>query len=113
MDTRGLRQGATRRHPRYIFDTEIRVLAGMQNEPVRSRTLDISEGGVAGIFNTGWNIGEFAFLQFTIPPKQDVFQTRAVVRSRSGTRYGFEFIELTGDSRAALQHACSYLRAPR
>jgi c-di-GMP-binding flagellar brake protein YcgR len=113
MDPQGPRQGSTRRHPRYIFDTEIRVLAGVQREPVRSRTLDISEGGVAGIFNTGWNIGEPALLQFTIPPTQDVFQTRAIVRSRTGTRYGFEFIELSTSSRAALHNACNYLRAPR
>lgn len=113
MDTRGPRQGSTRRYPRYIFDTEIRVLAGRQAEPVRSRTLDISEGGIAGIFNAGWNIGEPAVLQFAIPPQQDIVETRAVVRSRTGTRYGFEFIELTTASRAAIQHACHYLRAPR
>jgi hypothetical protein len=35
------------------------------------------------------------------------------VRSRSGTRYGFEFIELTTDSRTALHKACDYLRTPR
>lgn len=113
MDTRGSRPGSTRRYPRFIFDTEIRVLAGRQAEPVRSRTLDISEGGVAGIFNTGWNIGEPAVLQFTVPPRQDVLQARAIVRSRSGTRYGFEFVDLTTDSRAALHNACDYLRAPR
>lgn len=113
MDTRGSRQGSTRRYPRYIFDTEIRVLAGLQAEPVRSRTLDISEGGIAGIFNTGWHIGEFAVLQFAIPPKQDVFETRAVVRSRTGPRYGFEFIDLTAASRNALHNACTFLRAPR
>jgi c-di-GMP-binding flagellar brake protein YcgR len=113
VDTRGSRQGSTRRYPRYIFDTEIRVLAGLQAEPVRSRTLDISEGGVAGIFNTGWNIGESAVLQFTIPPTEDVFETRAVVRSRSGARYGFEFVELTAASRSALHNACNFLRTPR
>jgi c-di-GMP-binding flagellar brake protein YcgR len=113
VDMRGSRQGSTRRYPRFIFDTEIRVRAGMLAEPVRSRTLDISEGGVAGIFNAGWNIGELAVLQFAIPPQQDVLETRAVVRSRTGTRYGFEFIELTSASRAALHNACVYLRAPR
>lgn len=89
------------------------MLAGPQSEPVRSRTLDISESGVAGIFNTGWNIGDLAVLQLAIPPKQDVLQTRAIVRSRSGTRYGFEFIEMNPDSRVALQNACKYLRQPR
>lgn len=113
MDRRESRQGSTRRHPRFIFDTEIRVLAGVQGEPVRSRTLDISEGGVAGIFNAGWNIGELATLQLTIPPKQDVLETRAIVRSRSGTRYGFEFVDMTSASRAALHNACNYLRSPR
>lgn len=112
MDARRSRLGSTRRYPRYIFDTEIRVLAGVQAEPVRSRTLDISVGGVAGIFNAGWNIGEFAMLQFAIPPSHDVLETRAVVRSRSGTRYGFEFVELTTASRDALQNACNYLRTP-
>lgn len=112
MDSRS-RQGSTRRYPRYIFDTEIRVLAGKQAEPVRSRTLDISEGGIAGIFNTGWNIGESAVLQFAIPPTQAVLETRAVVRSRSGSRYGFEFVDLPAASRNALHNACHYLRAPR
>lgn len=89
------------------------MLAGVHSEPVRSRTLDISEGGIAGIFNAGWTIGEPAVLQFTIPPRHDLFQTRAIVRSRSGSRYGFEFVELTSDSRLALQNACKYLRQPR
>lgn len=107
------RRASTRRHPRYLLDTEIRVLAGVQSEPIRSRTLDISESGIAGIFNTGWNIGEYAVLQFAIPPKQDVLQTSAIVRSRAGTRYGFEFLELSPDSRQAIQNACRLLSGLR
>ncbi len=113
MDSGGLRQAPTRRHPRFIFDTEIRVLAGLQAEPVRSRTLDISESGIAAIFNAGWQIGDAAVLHFSVPPRKELLETRAVVRSKSGTRFGFEFIELDKDSRSALQNACQYLRATR
>jgi c-di-GMP-binding flagellar brake protein YcgR len=113
MKTGEPRQRSTRRYRRYILDTEIRVLAGPQTEPVRSRTLDISEGGIAGIFNAGWDIGEPALLHFSVPPKHEVLEARAIVRSRSGTRFGFEFVELNPDSRVALQSACSYLRSTR
>jgi c-di-GMP-binding flagellar brake protein YcgR len=109
MSGRDPRRLSKRRHPRYVLDTEIRVLAGLRSEPVRSRTLDISESGIAGIFNMGWDLGSSAILQFSIPPSDDILQIDAIVRSRAGPRYGFEFTELTNDSRMAIQNACRLL----
>jgi c-di-GMP-binding flagellar brake protein YcgR len=102
-------RASTRRHRRYVFDTEIRVLVSAQSEPVRSRTLDISESGIAAIFNMSWDLGARAALQFAIPPAHDILQIDAVVRSRAGTRYGFEFVKLTDDARVAVQNACQLL----
>jgi c-di-GMP-binding flagellar brake protein YcgR len=101
-----------RRHPRYQVDTPLRAISStnLKTDVTRSRTLDISEGGIAGIFHAGWKLDTPVTLEFTVPPEATLLRVRAVVRSRAGHRYGFEFSELTADQLLTLQNACSFLR---
>ncbi len=113
MHHRDAHRKSTRRHPRYLFDSEIRVIARDGSDPVRSRTLDFSQGGISGIFNADWTIGTLVLLQFAVPPAQDDIEVGAIVRDRSGARYGFEFAEFTAAAQTAIANACQFLNRSR
>jgi PilZ domain len=62
---------------------------------MRGRSLNINEGGIAGVFATGWDVGASVSLQFSVPVATTSVRVKGVVRNRTGYRYGFEFVELT------------------
>jgi hypothetical protein len=107
MSTEPSRNTSTRGHPRYLFDAELRVIA--EANLVRSRTLDLGTHGTAGIFNTELKVGASVLLEFSVPPNGTSVKVPSVVRNRTGTRYGFEFVELTNRNRAAIRNACRLL----
>lgn len=109
MQERPPKRPHTRRHPRFLFDSEIRVLPGEAANLVRSRTLDLSQGGISGVFHAEWAVGESVLLQFAVPPAQSSVEVKAVVRDRAGTRYGFEFIDPTIAAAEAIGGACKFL----
>ena len=100
-----------RRFPRYEFDTEIHVAAfGEEKQQVmRGRALNISEAGVAGLFVTGWDAGTAVNLKFFVPVVSNPLSVDAVIRSRSGHRYGFEFVELNPVQREIIGKTCRAL----
>ncbi len=113
MHHRDPRKKSTRRHPRYLFDSEIRIQADKRSDPVRSRTLDFSQAGISGIFNADWPVGASVLLQFAVPPAGENVEVRAIVRSRSGARYGFEFADFTSTAQIAIANACEFLSRSR
>jgi hypothetical protein len=100
----------TRRHQRYELETELRAaILGVEPREMRGRTLNINEGGIAGVFVAGWDVGTSVSLQFSVPVATSPIRVRGVVRNCTGYRYGFEFAELTAEERETISRTCRTL----
>src|SRR5437879_243587 len=100
-----------RRYQRYEIDTQLHVtLLGLeQRGTLRGRSLNISEAGIAGVFVTVWDVGTLVCLEFSVPVTSNPVRVGAVVRSRSGYRYGFEFVDLSPEQREIINKTCRTL----
>src|SRR5207244_13156357 len=105
------RQINRRRYQRYEIDTQLHVvMLGLeQGGTLRGRSLNISEAGIAGVFVTVWDVGAPVRLEFSVPVTSNPVRVGAVVRSRSGHRYGFEFVDLTPEQREIINKTCRTL----
>jgi c-di-GMP-binding flagellar brake protein YcgR len=93
-----------RNYERYDLDTELTARLSVDGpEIMRGYSLDISINGIAGVFVTGWEVGTHVWLEFSLPICSGRMQMQAVVRNRSGYRYGFEFVNLSGRDRLLIQ----------
>ena len=100
----------TRRHQRYELETELRAaIPGVERREMRGRSLNINEGGIAGVFVAGWEVGTSVHLQFSVPVTTPPIRVRGVVRNTTGYRYGFEFAGLTAEQRETISRACRTL----
>ena len=100
-----------RRYKRYEIDTELRVaMLGLeQRGTMRGRTLNISEAGITGVFVTVWDVGTPVHLEFSVPVTSSPLRVGGVLRSRSGYRYGFEFVDLSPEQREIIDKTCRTL----
>jgi len=102
--------GTRRRYPRYEIETELSAsILGVERRQMRGRSLNINEGGIAGVFATGWDVGASVSLQFSVPVATTPVRVRGVVRNRTGYRYGFEFVELTPQQQETISRTCRTL----
>ena len=97
-----------RRYQRYEIDTQLHVtLLGLeQRGTLRGRSLNISEAGIAGVFVTVWDLGAPVHLEFSVPVTSSPLRVGGVLRSHSGYRYGFEFVDLGPDQREIISKTC-------
>jgi c-di-GMP-binding flagellar brake protein YcgR len=100
-----------RRYQRYEIDTQLHVtvLGVEQRGTMRGRSLDISEVGIAGVFVTVWDVGTPVNLEFTVPVMRSAVKVRGLLRSHSGYRYGFEFVDLSPEQREIISKTCRTL----
>jgi len=100
-----------RRYQRYEIDTQLRVtMLGVERRGMmRGRALDISEAGIAGVFTTEWEVGTPVHIEFSVPVTSSPVRVGGVVRSHSGYRYGFEFVDLSPDQREVISKTCRTL----
>ena len=100
-----------RRYQRYEIDTQLHVtVRGVeQRVTMRGRALDISEVGIAGVFVAVWDVGTPVHLEFSVPITRSPVRVGGVVRSHSGYRYGFEFVDLNPDQREIISKTCRTL----
>ena len=100
-----------RRYPRYEIDTELQVtLLGLeQRRMMRGRSLNISEAGMAGVFVKVGGIGVPVRLEFLVPVTVSPVRVEGIVRSLSGYRYGFEFVDLSPNQREVISKTCRTL----
>ncbi len=94
-----------RRHPRYKFDTKIRVYP-RNSVVVRGETVDLSETGISAILRVEVPLGEIVRLEFSLP-LGDV-EVHALVRQHSAFRYGFQFVE-TSSAHDLIGRTCRQL----
>lgn len=83
-----------RRWQRLKIDVPIRVIARRSDRTqiVTGRGTEVSEGGVAVCAGIELRIGDEMWVEFTPPFSGEPIRVRAVVRNRSGYRYGAEFL---------------------
>src|SRR5207247_9907098 len=100
-----------RRYQRYEIDTHLQVtLLGLeQRGTLRGRSLNISEAGIAGVFVTVWDVGTPVHLEFSVPVTSSPLRVGGVLRSHSGYRYGFEFVDLGSDQQEIISKSCRTL----
>lgn len=82
---------------------------GKQRIGAHSRTLDISESGVGGLFHEVWDVGTCLNLEVSLPVEQTPLKIGAIVRHHTGVRYGFEFLDMSLEQRTMLRKACQVL----
>jgi c-di-GMP-binding flagellar brake protein YcgR len=100
----------SRRYQRYELETELRAtILGVEHREMRGRSLNINEGGIAGVFVAGWDVGTSVDLQFSVPVATPPVRVKGVVRNCTGYRYGFEFMELTAAERETISRTCRTL----
>jgi c-di-GMP-binding flagellar brake protein YcgR len=83
-----------RRYPRTSADVSVRVFVGA-NRFTNGRGHDIGAGGMAVYVPLELPLGTSVNLSFQLPHSRTVLGVRAVVRNRSGFRYGVEFMDLS------------------
>jgi hypothetical protein len=100
-----------RRHTRYLLDAPITaVLSDTRSENrSRSRTLDVSEGGIGGLFHENWEPGIRLNLEIAVPIGHTPLKVGAIVRHHTGVRYGFEFVDILAQEHATLRELCQFL----
>ena len=97
--------GGIRRHPRTLFSVPI-TLQHLDRGGVRSYhgiSLDISEGGLGALVQTGLEVGEM--VEIELPLAMRSLSTIAIVRYASEVRTGFEFVGLTPEERTQITAA--------
>jgi c-di-GMP-binding flagellar brake protein YcgR len=100
-----------RRYLRYEIDTQLHVtiLGVEQRGTMRGRALNISEVGIAGVFVTERAVGTPVLLEFSVPVTSSPVRVGGLLRSHSGYRYGFEFVDLSPDQREVISKTCRTL----
>lgn len=100
-----------RRHERYLLNTRITAIPGTGDPRARvgSRALDLSEGGVGALFRETWQVGVRLDLEVSLPASRTALRVGAIVRHRTGFRYGFEFADLSDEQNRILRDACKFL----
>jgi len=99
-----------RRYPRYEIESELTATSlGIERREMRGRSLNINEGGIAGVFTSGWEVGAVVNLQFSVPVTGMTVRVGGVVRNRAGYRYGFEFVGLTPQQQETISRTCRML----
>ena len=91
-----------RRYRRFPLDARICLSRPGQRYPLYGRTLGISEAGISALLAADLDPGVTVHLEFALPTHPKPLAVRAIVRNRSGARYGFEFLSLSEAQRQAI-----------
>jgi c-di-GMP-binding flagellar brake protein YcgR len=93
-----------RRYRRFPLDARVSVSRSGQRYPLYGRTLGISEAGISALLAADLEVGQNVHLEFALPSNRKTLTVRAIVRNRSGARYGFEFLTLSEEQRQAISN---------
>lgn len=107
-----------RRNERYLLSA--RLTATVRDEQgetrIQTHALDISESGIGALSGEGWGIGVHVDLDVLLPLESAHLEVAAIVRHRTGTRCGLEFVEVSAQQQEVLRNVCKSLAsrpAPR
>jgi len=104
-------KSAERQAPRFKVDFSVRVIAGTTatGSTFQGRAHDLSERGLSMYAFGEFEEGQQVHLEFTPPFSRKSLKLLAIVRSRSGHRYGMELRNVHHDAAEALSRACRTL----
>jgi hypothetical protein len=100
-----------RRNPRYQVDVRIRIIVSKagKKQIIHGRGNDISETGMALFAPSELLLEERVEIEFTLPYSRQPLLIGAVIRNRTGYRYGAEFFTLSTPQRAEIGRLCKTL----
>ncbi len=93
--------------PRYDLDLHLEVSVSGETSVGRSRDLSVS--GIGAYIPCELEIGQYVNLHMRVPFKQRDLMCGAVVRNRSGYRYGLEFSNVKSTQQDFLHEVCNTL----
>ncbi len=88
---------------------EVKVFRDGLPLSIAGRSTDLNETGMAAVLEQDLQPGEMVTLDFRLPNADEMLALRATVRRRSGTQYGFEFVDLTAPQQLAIRAICEVL----
>ncbi len=80
-----------------------------ESRPRLGHSSELSESGLGGIMVADLPIGEAVTVVFEGAPLLRPVRVQAVVRTREGYSYGFEFLSLSREQRAIIHSAALFL----
>ncbi|HEV2716190.1 MAG TPA: PilZ domain-containing protein [Terriglobales bacterium] len=95
-----------RKHSRFALVASITVQTNISERLIKSKgmTVEISQGGVSAYLREEFEAGQQVTLQVDL--SADSLTLSAVVRSRIGYRYGFQFLNLLREQGQKIQASC-------
>jgi len=91
------------------FQLDVRLISiTVNSKPYQGTTRvgHISESGIGIMIPANLKKHDLAELEFTLPGISDIMRVKAVLRSRTGFRYWFEFVNLSPGQLKEIQKAC-------
>jgi len=76
---------------------------------LHARSTDLSESGIAAVIEYGLFPGDKAQIELRLPRSSEVLLLSAVIKNRSHSRYGFQFLSLSPHQVASLTSFCRTL----
>jgi hypothetical protein len=71
-----------------------------------SRVGQVSDTGIGLFIPANLRLRDPAAIEFSLPDSAETIKARAIVKSRAGFRYLFEFIDLSETQREKIRRAC-------
>ncbi len=98
-----------RRSARYTVDVGVRgeVVTG-ERRPIHGRSVNFCQHGMLLILPYELNVGDVLRIAFTIRHYGPI-ELEAVIRNRRGLAYGIEFVNVTPEQQACIEHAYKLL----
>lgn len=93
--------------PRYDLDLRVEVSVG--NDTATGRSRDLSVSGISAYIPWELEVGQHVNVFMKVPFKQQDLLCGAVVRNRSGYRYGLEFSNVKLSQQEFLWEVCNTL----
>ncbi len=76
---------------------------------IGGRSVDLNEVGMGAVLDQELIPGEMVTVEFELPMLGHQFTPRATVRRRSGSQYGFEFVNIDPQQQQAIRALCEVL----
>lgn len=104
-------KSAERQAPRFKVDFAVRVITGngTTGSTFPGRAHDLSEKGISLYAPAEFDEGQQVHLEFIPPFSRKSLRLLAIVRCRSGNRYGLELRNVHHDAAEELSRACRTL----
>ncbi len=100
-----------RRYKRYQIDVglQIRYTKDGVTSSLRARGSDIGAAGMSAFIPAELDLGQTVSMTLTLPYSSEQLRLTAVVRNRSGFRYGVEFFSPSERDRSIIERCCTAL----